>query len=240
MGATEPPLLFLTNTARINKLKNKERAKNGEEQIALVENFREEVAKEKEYKGTRKADKPFHYYNLLAHIRGSYNTMVHEGGIEADDYMCITQFSRLEQRDTIICSRDKDLRQCPGFHFSWEVAKQPSYGPVWVEPIGHLELQKNNKKLFGTGHKFFYSQLLTGDVVDNIGGLPKFGPVAAFKLLHDVNTEYDCYKLVSEKYIGVYGDEWKEKLLEQAYLLWMIRELNEDGSPKMWEPPKKE
>jgi hypothetical protein len=35
-----------------------------------------------------------------------------------------------------------------------------------------------------------------------------------------------------------YITEWaKKELLEQAYLLWMVRELDKDGKPIMWEAP---
>ena len=49
--ATEPPLLFLTNTKRINKLLNKQRKREDAPPKEYVENFRVEAAKEKEYKG---------------------------------------------------------------------------------------------------------------------------------------------------------------------------------------------
>jgi 5'-3' exonuclease len=79
-----------------------------------------------------------------------------------------------------------------------------------------------------------------GDTVDNIGGIKGKGPAFAFKLLHDLETERQCYEHVAEVYIKAHGDNWKEKLLEQARLLHMVRELNEDGSPKMWLPPRKD
>ena len=121
--ATEPPLLFLTNTKRINKLLNKQRKRENDTPKDYVENFRVAAAKEKEYKGGRKTDKPFHFYNLLSYILSNYPTHINEDGLEADDAMCIFQYSRWKQglKDTIICSRDKDVRQCPGWHYSWEV-----------------------------------------------------------------------------------------------------------------------
>ncbi|MCA2590200.1 MAG: hypothetical protein IM509_05470 [Microcystis sp. M31BS1] len=239
VGATQPPLLFLTNTPRINKLLNRERKRQNKPPVEHVDNFRNEIAKEKVYKGTRKADKPFHFYNLLAYVLASYQTRIHEGGLEADDFMCIEQFSRLDTRDTVICSRDKDVRQCPGLHYSWECGKQPSIGPIYVEPLGFLE-KKEDGKIWGVGHKFFYYQLIVGDTVDNIGGIKGKGPAFAFKLIHDLETERQCYEHVAELYIKAHGDDWKEKLLEQARLLHMVRELNEDHSPKMWLPPRKD
>lgn len=247
-AGAEKSLLFLTNTARINKLLNRDRKRKEEPKKEYVPNFREAVAKEKEYKGNRKNAKPVHFYNILAHILSAYDTRIHEGGLEADDFMCIEQYKSWQDGDTIICSRDKDVRQCPGFHYSWELSNQPAIGPLFVEPLGELELiqkvDKNGKKkppkLFGTGHKFFYAQMLTGDLVDNIGGIKWRGPVFAHTLLHDAETERQCYELVAEKYVTAYEDDWKERMKEQAALLWMVRELKEDGSPVHWKPPKRD
>jgi 5'-3' exonuclease len=245
-GATEP-LLFLTNTRRINKMRNKERVRAEKPVKEYIPNFREEIAKEKEYKGTRKAEKPFHFYNLLAYIMAQYPTAIHEDGLEADDFMCIMQYRDWQSGNTIICSRDKDVRQCPGHHFSWELGVQPAIGPLFVEPLGFLELQekedKNGKKkppkLFGVGEKFFYAQMIMGDVVDNIGGLKGKGPAFAYNLLKDAKSSRECYELVAEKYVQAWEDNWKEKMREQANLLWMVRELDEDNKPVLWKPPKR-
>ena len=250
VNGTEEPRLFLTNTRKINKTLNKKRKSEGEAPKEYVENFRVEAAKDKEYKGTRKADKPFHFNNILQHILSSYDCVVNENGLEADDLMCIQQYERWksDKLDTIICSRDKDVRQCPGWHYSWEVAKQASIGPILVHPLGELvhrnvgELDSKGRakppKIFGTGDKFFYYQLLVGDTVDNIGGLPNRGPVFAFKLLGPATSSRQCYELVAEKYVQTYGDEWKVKFREQADLLWMVRELDENGGKVKWRPPK--
>ncbi len=44
VGATEPPLLFLTNTPRINKMLNKERKRQDVAPVAYVESFRTQIA----------------------------------------------------------------------------------------------------------------------------------------------------------------------------------------------------
>jgi hypothetical protein len=246
---TEDPILFFTNTKRINKLLNRERVRVERPTVEYVPNFRDAKAVEKVYKAGRKPEKPFHFYNILAHLLGNYQYHVDEHGLEADDAMCIRQYKSWGDGDTIICSRDKDVRQCPGYHFSWEMGAQASIGPIFIEPIGFIEKKGEGEKyangkskpikLFGFGHKFFYSQLLMGDMVDNIGGLAGRGPVFAYNLLHDAKSERECYELVAELYIKTYGDEWKNKILEQSSLLWMVRETNEDGSPVLWLPPQR-
>src|SRR3546814_8237009 len=94
--------------------------------------------------------------------------------------------------NVISCSRDKDLRINPGLHYRWECGKQLADGPTFVTELGHLELSSGtSKKLRGSGLKFFYAQLITGDTVDNISGLPKHGPVRAFNELSECGTEED-------------------------------------------------
>jgi 5'-3' exonuclease len=208
-------------------------------------NFRNEIAKTKVYKGTRVEKKPDHFDNLTAYMKGMLDTVVTEG-IEADDAMAMEQIKWLpqdgdalgKQYDTIICSRDKDLRQVPGWHYGWEIGNQPSFGPELVNTIGWILLDRegSSPKIKGTGFKFFCSQLLTGDTVDNIPGLPKCGPVNAFELL---NRYDDCESLMHQVKL-IYDDRIltkssKEYLLEQGRLLWLVRRLNEDGSPQMWE-----
>lgn len=249
--ATEPPLLFLTGSRYLNKVLNKQREREQKPKKEFVENFRVASAKEKVYKGTRKADKPYHFKNLLNYMLANYETKVSETGLEADDEICTHQFTRWQQglKDTIICSRDKDLRQCPGLHYSWEIGLQAAVGPIDVTPLGYLhyknfgELDAKGRqkpaKIFGVGDKFFYYQMIVGDAVDNIGGLKGKGPVFGYNLLREAVTSRECFELVAEKYVQGHGEDWKEKMKEQAKLLWMVREVGGQGEPIHWTPPKK-
>lgn len=230
--ATEPPVLYITNDRRLHKRVNKERKKKGEVELEYIPNFRDSVAKQKEYKGNRKQEKPFHYDNLTAYIFSKYDVKV-AVGMEADDLMSIDQWERVRNGhlDTIICSRDKDLRITPGMHFSWSCGRQEQFGPARVTELGEIKLIKNNKKIFGTGLSFFYSQLITGDVVDNVPGLPKGGPVLAHKTLADCSSEEEMFERVSALYQERFGEDWRQEMREQVDLLWMVRELNEEGEP---------
>ena len=227
--ATEPPVLYLTNDRRMHKQVNKKLKKAGEKEIEYQPNFRDAVAEKKVYKGNRKSEKPFHYDNLTAYIFANYNVQV-AVGMEADDLMSIHQYARINELDTIICSRDKDLRITPGLHFGWECGRQVQFGPRRVTELGEIEL-KGGKKLIGTGLKFFYSQVLTGDAVDNIGGLPRCGPITAYESLHDAETEAQLFERVAGLYEGKYREGWRKEMLEQAKLLWMVRELDGEGNP---------
>lgn len=210
VGATAPPVLFLTG-------------KN---------NFREKIAVTRPYKANRGA-KPFHYYNLRAYMQGKWDAIVVDG-MEADDAMAIAQDYR-----TIICTRDKDLRQVAGAHYGWELGNQPSFGPRYIDELGWIELSEDHKKLKGGGMKFFYAQCLMGDSVDNIPGLPKCGPKGAFETLSHITLLPELFEAVRGAYRAFYGDVLgDERLLEMGQLLWMVRELDDEGKPKIWEFPR--
>ena len=211
--ATEPPIIYLTG----------------------VGNFRIEIAKQRAYKGNRKQLKPFHYKYIKAYLQSQWNAIIVDG-MEADDALCIEQTSRLHRRDTIICSRDKDLKQCEGYHYTWECGKQGSWGPAWVDSIGELQL-KGPKKLTGTGNLFFYSQLLTGDSTDTYDGLPGCGPIRAHSILQGAKNENDMYQRVLSAYRTKFNDAAEEMVVEQAHLAWMIREVKDTGELVHWKAP---
>jgi len=188
--------------------------------------FRDAIAITKPYKGHRIVNKPWHFDNLTAYMVGALPTVVSRG-IEADDQMAMAS----NGIDTIVCSRDKDLRQVPGLFYSWELGRQPGFGPVLIDPIGSLELTyaKDGKAILkGTGYAWFCGQLLVGDRVDNIPGLAGVGPVNAYELLSGCKTP--------EQYAHIVAEEYKNDklLLEQGQLLWIVRRLNPDGTPEMW------
>ena len=254
--ATEPPLLFLSynkllfkndESKKAKKLKTVERRldkSKGKDKIALEEeakelqpekydaNFREAVAKKKVYKGNRKSEKPLHYLNLVEYMRGNYECVMAKG-LEADDLLGVYQ-TKAEPLSTIICSRDKDLKIIQGMHYGWESGFQREIGPLQVDEIGHVELNKRRNKISGTGLKFFYSQVLTGDVTDNYPGLPSCGPVKAFDLLDNTNTEGEMFEAVlgayRDTYLKSHGEEhdYRAEMLEQCKLAWMVCELTDD------------
>ncbi len=228
--ATEPPVIFLTNSERLTEIVNRSQRYSDQPPCVYLPNFRYEVAKTKPYKGTRKNPKPFHFWNISAYLLANYDVVVSRGGLEADDMMCLQQ---TREDNTIICSRDKDLRICPGWHFSWECGGQRAIGPFETDRLGHIFLKKHesiNKKtgkitisyeVGGYGLAFFFSQMVTGDTADNIPGLSKQGAVAAYKLLSELTTEEEMYKAVKNLYKEKLGEGAKEMFMEQMQLLWM-------------------
>jgi hypothetical protein len=229
VGATLPPTLFLTGKG----------------------NFRESIAKLRPYK-QRQPNKPFHFKNLTAYMLFKYDVIVSEG-MEADDLMAITQTENSAEKDyktipTVICTRDKDLRQVPGWHYGWENHLQPEFSLAKVDELGFIKLttkervkadgkvEKTNK-LTGVGYIFFLSQVLMGDGVDTVPGLPNCGPVKAFEILNGSASIQEGIERVVGAYKAVYGAEYKDYLVEQARLVWMVRKLDGNGQPIMWELP---
>jgi hypothetical protein len=237
VGTSEAPVIYLTGKG----------------------NFRYEIAKTKPYKGNRTTKKPIHLENMYWYLISRYDAIV-VNGMEADDALGIHQYMDIQSDiiknpkcNTVICSRDKDLKQIPGWHYGWEVGSQPEQRLHFVYPLGALHASykegfstktgketKSFHKLNGEGYLWFCAQTLIGDTTDNIPGLVGCGGKQAYEDLHGVESELDALKVVISKYKETYGDAWKENLEEQVRLVWICREYDEDGSgkPKMWELPE--
>lgn len=183
-------------------------------------NFRNHLAITHPYKD-RESAKPYHYYNVKAYLKSEY---LHQevDWLEADDLLGIAMSSHPGKY--ICCSRDKDLRQIPGHHFGWEVNNQPQFGPMAIDETGWLELGSKRDKCIGGGSKFFHYQLLVGDSVDTIPGVPKIGAVGAFKLLSPTTTITEQEQAVVGAYRAAYGLNWASRMREAGRLLHMTRE----------------
>lgn len=216
-GGTEEPLLFFSNSDWVSREINIRAKYCGGEPIDSEKNFRYARATSQPYKGTRKNPKPYHFYNIWLYLLDNYAYLISQNGLEADDEMCIYQTA---SENTIICSRDKDLRICPGWHYSWKVNGQMEFPPTYTDELGWINI--NKKKVSGYGKMFFYAQMIMGDGADNIPGLPGAGPVKAWETLSGLDSEMKCYKAVRDLYKS--KGYSKEYFIEQADLLWMIQE----------------
>ena len=210
VGATEPPTIYMSRGRC----------------------FRHDIATKKPYKGTRRDNKPWHYNNLTIYLTDVLGAIYAPDSLEADDALAIEHVS--SNGTTVLCTRDKDLRQVPGMFYSWELGKQPEFGPIQISQAGSIQLSEDRKKIVGTGLAFFYSQLLTGDATDNIPGLPGCGPVKAYKILGDWD-EPNMVNVLDYAYEDYYRGKWQEEMLEQGRLLWMTRKLYPSGKPVLWE-----
>ena len=168
-------------------------------------NFRNEVAVTAPYKGTRKADKPYHFGLLREYMQKSWGFIEVEG-IEADDKLGIEAYKH-DPEETIIVSLDKDLDMIRGNHYNF--VREEQYVITEEQAIRN-----------------FYLQMLTGDKVDNIIGLAGIGPVKSKKMLADCKTEKEMYDVVLAAY-----DNNLDRVVENGRLLWILREEGQVWQP---------
>jgi hypothetical protein len=169
-------------------------------------NFRNDIAVTAPYKGQRVADKPVHYQALRDHLVNSWGFEVVQG-IEADDAVGIAAYA-LAEDESIMVHIDKDLNQFRGWHYNYR-KKEKYY-------VSEFE-----------GLKSFYTQILTGDRIDNIVGLKGIGPVKAKRILEECTNENELYQAVLKAYEGD-----QQRVLENGQLLWLQREANQ-----VWQIP---
>lgn len=171
-------------------------------------NFRDGVATTAEYKGNRdRAKRPKHYEAIKEHLQDRWGATVVEG-YEADDAMGIAQcLLTAEHKDSVICSRDKDMLTIPGWHYNWKTRafKEVSENESW---------------------RNFYKQLLTGDRADNIIGLTGIGDKTAARILSYMHQPQDMLCEVGRQYIREF-DNPEDRLLENATLLYIHRKEND-------------
>lgn len=169
-------------------------------------NFRESIAVTVPYKGQRIAEKPVHLQALRDHLVSSWGFEVVQG-IEADDAVGIAAYAVPEDQ-SIMVHIDKDLNQFRGWHYNYR-KKEKYY-------VSEFE-----------GLTAFYTQILTGDRIDNIVGLKGIGPVKAKRILEECTNENELYQAVLKAYEGD-----QQRVLENGQLLWLQREPNQ-----VWQAP---
>ena len=169
-------------------------------------NFRFDIGKTLEYKGNRKdVPKPVHLKHIREYLIDKYEAIVSKGE-EADDLIAIAA-TQLEM-NAVVASIDKDMLQIPCFHYNLTRRELSAVGEF-------------------NGLKSFYTQILTGDKVDNIKGLHRCGPVKAGKILTECDTEISMWNACLEAYKGD-----TERVIENARLLYLRRKVGQ-----LWEPP---
>jgi len=169
-------------------------------------NFRNSIAVTVPYKGQRISEKPVHLQALRDHLVNSWGFEV-VNDIEADDAVGIAAYA-VPEDESIMVHIDKDLNQFRGWHYNYR-KKEKYY-------VSEFE-----------GLKSFYTQILTGDRIDNIVGLKGIGPVKAKRILEECTNENELYQAVLKAYEGD-----QQRVLENGQLLWLQREANQ-----VWQLP---
>lgn len=198
-------------------------------------NFREKIATIKPYKGNRAPwHKPRLYREIRAYLIDQWGAkVIHDR--EADDQVCIEQAQG--KGNTVIAGIDKDLLQCPGWHYNAD-----------KDAFAYID------ETLGT--RLLYRQILSGDATDNVGGCYKLGVTKAKKLVDTVAETWKhserrdnpslarrFYNVAVEQYahsIDRYGDDTgyahmtpEEAVRENARLVYMLR--SEDDE---WREPE--
>ena len=197
----------------------------------LRNNFRYKIYSDyKQNRSSKFCPKPLRYEFIRQYLTGKYGAET-VSGIEADDMLGIMASTEYKGR-SIIISKDKDLWQIPATHYNpyvgtKVVAKSPGGLTVKIN-----EGAKDRKKtITGTGFIWFCAQMLTGDAVDNIIGLNRVGPVAAYKLLHECKTAPQAWDVIKK----TYAKHDRDYSLN-ADLLWLMRDHGEHFDEKKIQP----
>jgi hypothetical protein len=191
-------------------------------------NFRYNVAKTEGkhgfgYKAGR-GEKPKHIQAARDYLIDMYGAQETQFG-EADDAIAIKQ-----NKETILCSLDKDLLMIPGVHYNLY------YDELFFVPEGIGGAFQLGKKMKPYGLLCFYTQLLCGDDIDNIPGCQNidklhFKNYTRFSMEYALtylqrngdDTEQSYFDLCANVYKHQYNTNWKEVLLEVADLVWICR-----------------
>lgn len=172
-------------------------------------NFRVQLAVTKPYKGNR-PPKPSYYANVRQYLVDIWRGEIVDG-IEADDAIGIYHTNN---PGTCIVSVDKDLLQIPGAHYNPRTKEFKEITP-------------------SEASRYFWTQVLTGDRVDNIQGIPGIGPKKAEKLLSECHNDLSMYRVCQDEYRKAYGSTWEAVLTEHCNLLYILRHSPEER----WAPP---
>ena len=158
-----------------------------------------------EYKANRTSPKPAHLLALQEYSQKELKAEIAFEGLEADDMLAMHQ-----NKETIICSLDKDMLQVEGEHFQWAI-QGGTLAKRWEKPDTFI----TQTKLGGLRH--FYTQCLTGDSNDNIKGVAGIGKTKAPKMLEFCEIEQEMFDVVRE----AYGND--DEFLMNASCLWLLR-----------------
>lgn len=162
-----------------------------------------------EYKANRKKlDKPKYLSELREY---TINTLgfCQVKGYEADDLvnMCRQQLGE----NTLIVHTDKDLDQITGNHFNY---KKPEFYNI-SEDTAQLNL---------------WTQVITGDSIDNIKGIPGKGAKFAETLIVEANINGDLYSSeVLKAYIEKFGEYKGIEEFTKNYKLIKLLDLGDSG-----------
>lgn len=168
-------------------------------------NFRYDI--DPSYKGKRPPD-PEHREACRQHLINKW------GAIETDGYEADDAVGCEQTEDTMIVGIDKDLLMIPGKHYQWPLVRKG----VVVREGRFLNVSEEE------GIRWFFSQMLIGDSVDNIKGIHRVGKVKAENILANWIYEGEMYHVVKKMYEEV---DREEDFYRNLDLLWIWQNYGE-------------
>jgi 5'-3' exonuclease len=174
------------------------------------------------YKANRHTDPKYHnkFVPFIRQLAVFEGLAVPSHGREADDLVRIwAEEARSAGKEFIVCSIDKDLRCIPGEHFI-----------THYDPAKQLQVTVTPEE----ARRFYYQQLIQGDPVDNIPGIPGVGKVKAAKMVADCDDETELQEIVVSQYIMAYGDEWYDYFVSNAKMIHIQTRLDDYFDCRNW------
>ncbi len=150
-----------------------------------------------------RGERPEHFKKVKDYLYSLDNVLIADN-IEADDLLGI--LSRQLGDQSVIVTVDKDMDQLAGLHYNPKYNKERYYVVTEEE-----------------ADRFFLKQLLMGDSMDKIPGLPKYGPIKAETIINSASTVAEAASLVLDHYFLVYDKDWKNYFIANGKLLWLQR-----------------
>lgn len=147
--------------------------------------FRNNIATIKPYKSGR-PEKPVFYEEIREYFLSYFGAVIVEG-LEAEDAAAIAMLGEYKDKG-VLCGCDKDLLQIPGTHYNFYS------GQAYIVDEANA-------------CRAFWTQVLTGDTIDSIVGIPKLGEMAAMRLLKDVHTDTQGWAVAKEQYYKAFGEQ---------------------------------
>ena len=188
--------------------------------IKGIGNYRQDIYPEYKMHRHVQPEKRNPFVPMLRQRCVEYKMATEAHGMEADDQLRMWATEcQASGEDYVIFSVDKDLKMIPGRH--------------------HL-LHKHEFVTMSEWDslKFYYEQLLQGDMTDNIKGAPGVGPIKAQKYLADCTTEKEMQEIVMQVYYTCFGRElWSDALFLTGQLIYLKKNADDwftmDGWPRI-------
>lgn len=152
------------------------------------DNYRKALARVAPYKGTR-PPKPTFYDSVRSYLCDIWQAEIVDG-MEAEDRLAI-EYNKSPD-DSVMVHIDKDILQVPGHHYSY--TKEEYF---YVTPA--------------QANMYFWTQVLVGDQIDSITGVPGIGPKKAAELLKGVNTYRAGWNVCKDAYFDAFGKQRCER-----------------------------